>query len=67
MIDTVTENGSSLPELLSYPQVMDYLNVSQATLKRMLSDGRLKRVKLGNKNNSPARVTADSLKELMQD
>lgn len=52
------------PRLVKLKEVAKYLGVSATTLHGYINDGKLKRYKFGRRN---ARITAESLKNLLQD
>ena len=52
------------PRLVKLKEAAKYLGVSATTLHGYINDGKLKRYKFGRRN---ARITAESLKNLLQD
>jgi excisionase family DNA binding protein len=53
---------TELPDMLTLRQVMEYLQLSEATVRRMLKDGRLRGTKLG----AVWRIPRESLDELIR-
>jgi excisionase family DNA binding protein len=55
------ENFTRLPKLYTKDEVMSYLDISEATLKRHVASGRLGHIKLGPHRASPWRCREDQL------
>lgn len=53
---------TELPDMLTLRQVMEYLQLSEATVRRMLKDGRLRGTKLG----AVWRIPREALDELIR-
>lgn len=54
---------TSIQKHYRIPEVMELLGLSQTTIYRMVSDGRLKLVKVGKRASA---IPADSLRDLMK-
>jgi len=63
MNDICTTN--ELPRLLSKRETAKYLGISMSSVKRYISDGRLKSVRLGTAQTSLCRIPETSIKEFL--
>lgn len=54
-------------EFFTVREAAEFLDVNERTIRRYVSAGRLVAVKYGTSRNSPVRITAASLSELVEE